>query len=264
MNTSRKDYITQYWVGLMDGDGSIQVNHWRHKSLQYRLIIKLKFSQENLFLLREISKFVGGNVRVQPDKKFVLWVENHSSKIREIVKQFHKYPPLTSRLCLQLKFLLECFKRNSVTWYLENRASKYRESKNTRESLESEKVSSRAYYKGWLSGFIEAEGCFCVRENSSKNCSFIIAQVGDRYILENIRDEFGASNMIRSIKAKQRQDRQTLAKVELAHASPSERTLFFFETYRKDVLKRIIAHCTEYPLLGEKKKSFLLFHKKII
>ena len=34
-------YIQQFWVGLMDGDGSIQVNHWRKKDLQYRLVIKL-------------------------------------------------------------------------------------------------------------------------------------------------------------------------------------------------------------------------------
>jgi heme/copper-type cytochrome/quinol oxidase subunit 1 len=28
-------YIQKFWVGLMDGDGSIQVNHWRKKELQY-------------------------------------------------------------------------------------------------------------------------------------------------------------------------------------------------------------------------------------
>ena len=25
------DYIKKFWVGLMDGDGSIQVNHWKKK-----------------------------------------------------------------------------------------------------------------------------------------------------------------------------------------------------------------------------------------
>jgi hypothetical protein len=28
---SKKRYISRFWVGLMDGDGSIQVNHWRGK-----------------------------------------------------------------------------------------------------------------------------------------------------------------------------------------------------------------------------------------
>lgn len=35
-----KEYITRFWVGLMDGDGSIQVNHWKRRSIQYRLVIK--------------------------------------------------------------------------------------------------------------------------------------------------------------------------------------------------------------------------------
>jgi hypothetical protein len=34
---SDDEYIKMFWVGLMDGDGSIQVNHWRYQSLQYRL-----------------------------------------------------------------------------------------------------------------------------------------------------------------------------------------------------------------------------------
>ena len=30
-----------FWVGLMDGNGNLQINHLHRKSLQYRLIIKL-------------------------------------------------------------------------------------------------------------------------------------------------------------------------------------------------------------------------------
>ena len=32
--TMYNEYIKMFWVGLMDGDGSIQVNHWRGQSLQ--------------------------------------------------------------------------------------------------------------------------------------------------------------------------------------------------------------------------------------
>ena len=31
------EYIKMFWVGLMDGDGSIQVNHLRYQSLQYKI-----------------------------------------------------------------------------------------------------------------------------------------------------------------------------------------------------------------------------------
>ena len=38
-NNNYKEYVKMFWVGLMDGDGSIQVNHWREQSLQYRLVL---------------------------------------------------------------------------------------------------------------------------------------------------------------------------------------------------------------------------------
>ena len=46
-NNNYKEYIKMFWVGLMDGDGSIQVNHWRRQSLQYRLVIKLSNLKSN-------------------------------------------------------------------------------------------------------------------------------------------------------------------------------------------------------------------------
>ena len=58
------EYIKKFWVGLMDGDGSIQVNHWREKSLQYRLVIKLKYDTLNYDMLNLISKTIGGYVRI--------------------------------------------------------------------------------------------------------------------------------------------------------------------------------------------------------
>ncbi len=120
-------YIRQFWVGLMDGDGSLQVNHWRKKSLQYRLVIKLKNDREkyNLFLLQRIQKSIGGSVRIVSSNRFVIWVENHKSKISKIVQIFDQYPPYTKRLYNQYRFYLESLKRNSVDWYLENRDKKY-------------------------------------------------------------------------------------------------------------------------------------------
>lgn len=66
------EYIKKFWVGLMDGDGSIQVNHWRKKCIQYRLIIKLKYCSENLFMLNLICKNIGGKVRIIKNNEFVI------------------------------------------------------------------------------------------------------------------------------------------------------------------------------------------------
>ena len=89
------EYIKKFWVGLMDGDGSIQVNHWREKSLQYRLVIKLKYDALNYDMLNLISKTIGGYVRIV--KQDVIWVVNKKEDIQEIIKIFEEYPLLTSK-----------------------------------------------------------------------------------------------------------------------------------------------------------------------
>jgi hypothetical protein len=60
---NRKEYLEPFFVGLMDGDGSIQVNHWRQQSLQYRLVIKLNYTAANEKMLLLIAGCVGGAVR---------------------------------------------------------------------------------------------------------------------------------------------------------------------------------------------------------
>ena len=72
------EYIRMFWVGLMEGDGSIQVNHWRKKSLQYRLIIKLSYLPSNYNMLIKIAKVIGGTVRKSGN--FVIWVVDDKKK----------------------------------------------------------------------------------------------------------------------------------------------------------------------------------------
>lgn len=75
------EYIKMFWVGLMDGDGSIQVNHWRKQSLQYRLIIKLSNLKSNYNMLIEIAKVVGGTVRITGKGEDVIWVVNKRQEV---------------------------------------------------------------------------------------------------------------------------------------------------------------------------------------
>jgi hypothetical protein len=223
-------YIHKFWVGLMDGDGSIQVNRWRHKSLQYRLVIKLKYYIENLSMLNLIKYHIGGNVRVIEDNKFIIWVVNDRKQIQRVIEIFVSYPPLTSRLRAQLAFMLECFQQNNVVWYLKARSKKY-----LNPDLDIVKIDYN-YFNAWLSGFIEAEGCFSIKNNSN-NHSFSIGQNNDKYILEGIKNHFDIKNEIRKINNK----------------------FWFIEIYRKLTLIKIINHCINYPLLGEKILSFTKF-----
>ena len=223
-------YIHKFWVGLMDGNGSIQVNHWRNKNLQYRLVIKLKYCPENIKMLNLIKTSIGGEVKVIGNNKFIIWVENRRKQINQIIKILKYYPPLSSRLRSQLKFILECFKQNNVEWYLNTRNKKYLNTNNPNLNIDN------SYFNEWLSGFIEAGGCFSIRNNSNIY-SFSIGQNNDKYIIEKIKTHFNILTQIRNINDK----------------------FWFIEVYRKTILIDIINHCLNYPLLGEKLLSFSKF-----
>ena len=52
------DFIEKFWVGLMDGNGNIQINI-NKKKLEYRLIIKLNSLKSNYNMLITIAKTIG-------------------------------------------------------------------------------------------------------------------------------------------------------------------------------------------------------------
>jgi hypothetical protein len=234
------EYLKIFWVGLMDGDGSIQVNHWRKKSLQYRLIIKLNNLESNYNMLIRIAKVIGGTVRIGSNKKEIIWVVDKKETIINIIHIFDNYPPLTSRLTCQLEFLKVCLKDNSVNLYLHNRNIKYSSQLHIIKSFKSKQEANLFiphYFSSWLVGFIEAEGCFSIR--IKHNHSFSIGQNNDSYLLYAIKDFFKISNTVRN---------------------PSK-NFYLLEIYKKETLNKIISHCINYPLLGEKSQSLSKFIK---
>lgn len=227
--------IEQFWVGLMEGEGSIQVNHWKKKNLGYRLVIKLKNTIANEKMLKLVSKFIGGRVRITPCKEDVIWVEDKKEKIEEIIKIFEKYPPITARKYCQLEFLKSCLKHKNVELYLKERDNKYSPPKVALYLLSKDK-DIPFYFSSWLSGFIEAEGCFSITAKGV--LSFSIAQKYEKELITRIRDFFNALNYKVIIRSNE---------------------LYEIKIYNKESLRKIIQHCTEYPLQGEKKESLEKF-----
>ena len=230
-----------FWVGLMDGDGSIQVNHLHGKSLTYRLIIKLNNLEYNYSMLIRIAKVIGGTVRIVNNKREVIWVIDKKESILNIIKDvFFKYPPLTSRLTCQLEFLKVCINNNSVNLYLKNRNLKYSNQVNIIKSFSAEQENNSFilhYFSSWLAGFIEAKGCFSFR--LKENHSFSIGHNDDYYLLHAIKKFFDLSVKVRN----------------------PYKNFYFLETYKKETLLTITNHCTNYPLLGEKSQSLNKFIK---
>src|SRR5689334_2931482 len=61
--------LKAFTVGLIDGDGSLQVNHWRRKSLQYRLIVKLVDKPGNFDMLTTLCNAFGGSIKLTTTPK---------------------------------------------------------------------------------------------------------------------------------------------------------------------------------------------------
>jgi hypothetical protein len=212
----------------MDGNGSIQVNHWRKRNLQYRLIIKLKYSVENVKMLYMIKKDIGGMVIKihRKENECIIWVVDNKKVLSNIIKIFEKYPPITYRLNAQLIFLKSCLVHNSINLYFGQRNNKYVSTILFNQNLKCD------YFNEWLSGFIEAEGCFSLRKNNSH--SFSIGQKNEKELIEYIKMYFAIQTKLRYKK----------------------NDFWFIETYRKSTLLNIIKHCDNYPLLGQKLISF--------
>ena len=181
-------------------------------------------------MLSKIAFYIGGSVKLADKDRFIIWVVNSKKEIKNIIKIFEFYPPMTSRLKAQLLFLIACFQLENVDWYLNNRAHK-----DVLFKIKSSQLDY-SYFNEWLSGFIEAEGYFSIRKLHN-NHSFSIEQKDDKYILEYIKHHFKITNEIRSL----------------------NNQLFLIEVYRKSILLDVIKHFDLFPLLGDKQTSFNKF-----
>lgn len=182
--------LKAFAVGLIDGDGSLQVNQWQRKGLQYRLIVKLADKPGNFSMLSQLAKAFGGTARYITNKqryKSVVWVIDSSHVIKHsIVPLLTEYPPLTTRVRLQLAFVIKAIKGMTMTEYFDTINNKYDMRSTISPLFTPDNVPS--YFAWWLGGFIEREGSFSYRV--AGNYSFSIAQLHDEYLITAIRDFF--------------------------------------------------------------------------
>lgn len=219
-------HLGPFIVGLIDGDGSLQVNHWRKKNLQFRLVVKLSNKPLNLNILNGICFHSGGYVK-QLSNNILLWVVNDQKKLKtQILPLLITYPPLTTRVHLQLEFFLECLNHQSVNLYLSTRHSKF----DTRSSITPLFTELPYYFSSWLSGFIEAEGCWA-RRSGTIGFSFRIGQKFDLYLILAILKYFKQDHLI---------------------VQKQKESFYFVEIGNRLGIEIIVNHCINYPLLGYK------------
>jgi hypothetical protein len=231
------DYVRKFWVGLMDGDGSLQVNHTHSKYVNYRITLKLKDNVANRSMLDLFTSSIGGKTRFEKPS-FYRWVCDHPQNCQKILKVYESFPPLHSRMVHKLAFFKASLAQKDIHWYLAHRPQM-----NTwAGSLELRSPLECGYYPEWLSGFVEAEGSFNLRANG--NHSFSIGQKGEAHLLTSIRDYFQIHSSVR------------------LHNSQVE-NFYSLEVYEKATLGRIVNHFKTYPLLGEKVLSLRQFQNHL-
>jgi len=127
-NIGKKDYIEQFWVGLLDGDGSIVVRKNKNSLVYPAFEIGLKYLNENVNMLKLISEHIGGTIYYEKKNQSIIkvkWVALSAKDVNNCLKILSKYPLLTSRKICQLEHLLQCINERCWDYHVINRDKKY-------------------------------------------------------------------------------------------------------------------------------------------
>ncbi len=243
-----KTYIEQFFVGLLEGDGTItsNLNSNKSNSIIIRIVISLNNTIENLNMLNKIKEVIGGRVVIERKTRYVTWIASNKNDLAKVFVILAKYPLLTARKQCQLHFVKDCLLVKDIENFLVNRNNKYKNKKVYLQYFESISVLP-PHFAPWLSGFIEAEGNFNLVFNEKGNLrgsKFTIGQNDELHILNWIKLYFKSNNQICKDKPKANGNFQYYR----LHLYNAESRLLLFEHFKK------------YPLLGYKQISYLKFY----
>jgi len=295
---SYEEYIKLYWIGLLEGDGSIVVDVIKRSNnyCRIRFCISLKNLRSNVLMLKLIQKVLKGFVRIERENKYVTWTSSSKKNALELFKLLDKYPLLTSNKQCQFEFAKNCLERNSKEFVLKNRNYKYIKQID-KIIYNNNNFIIPTYYKYWLSGFIEAEGCFSLKYDKRRAKSygqFSIGQNYDYYLIQSINKFFESNNKIQLYINKKIENIDIKAKIEkirldfknnsfLVHnssffeefnsISKKESELSLFNEGTKKVIpyfkidignelvrNKLYSHFSDCPLIGAKKESYITWY----
>jgi len=246
LSVQDKSYIEQFFVGLLEGDGTITSNLNSNKSNRVivRIVISLKNTPENLIMLNIIKSVIGGRVLIERKNQYVTWIASNKNDLAKVFVILAKYPLLTARKQSQLEFVKNCLLEKDLKNFLVNRNNKYNQKKIL--LLELSKKERPSYFAPWLSGFIEAEGNFSLVFNEKghlRKSAFTIGQNDELHILIWISQYFNSKTAILKDKPKKGGNFE----------------YYRLHLYNAESRKLLFEHFYKYPLLGYKKVSYLNF-----
>jgi len=97
--------IYQFFIGLLEGDGTITVDQFRNK-FRIRIVISLINSPQNILMLSFFRDNIGGSLLLS--NKYITLTFQSNKDILFIFNLINQYPFLTSRKICQFNFALKC------------------------------------------------------------------------------------------------------------------------------------------------------------
>lgn len=251
----KNHYIEQFFVGLLEGDGTISTNlNNFDKTIRVRIIIALKNEINNQNMLNQIQQVIGGRVVIERQDKYVTWIASNKSDINKVLFILARYPLLTIRKQCQLEFAKDCLLYKDVDNFMVNRKNMYKDKNDILVKLNQTKdINFPLYFKAWLSGFIEAVGNFSLVFNDKgylRKYSFNIGQNDEVHILNMIKFYFQSENKI--LKDNKKINFKGIT---------SDSDYYRLNLYNTLSRKLLFEHFENYPLLGEKKLSYSKFYQ---
>ena len=234
-----------YLVGLIEGDGWFSVTK-NGKYLKYEFGIEL--SIRDIQLLYKIKKLLGiGNIDIRNKnteeitRSTVLFrIRNKTHLKNIIIPIFNKYPLLSNKKHDYLRF-----KENLQSNIIYSKDLIERPIGHSINSYIVEYTNTR-YFKAWLIGFIEAEGCFSIYKpllDCSKVASFEISQTNGFDLIEALKIYFNFTSKVYL-------DKTNNSKLKVSSIRQIENIIKFIQ---KAPIK----------LLGYKKLQYLLFIREL-
>jgi hypothetical protein len=186
----KNNYVEQFFVGLLEGDGTITTNLTGYKSIRVRFVIALKNEKNNHYMLNKIQNIIGGRVVIERKEKYVTWIASSKSDIKKVLLILARYPLITVRKQCQLEFAKNCLLYKDADNFVLNRKNMYKNMNDLQAMPDNEIILELpVYFNSWLSGFIEAEGNFSLVFNDKgqlRNSTFNIGQKDDLHVLKMI------------------------------------------------------------------------------
>lgn len=245
-DTQIKNYIEQFFVGLLEGDGTITVDYMSNRNKRVRFFIALKNLKDNKLMLDLIAKHIGGRVVIERGNSYVTWYATNKTDLAKVLAILVKYPLITTRKQCQLEFAKNYIINSDIDISKEEfhnlRDNKYKNQEVMLKNYDNN-FYLPSYFPPWLSGFVESEGHFKLvksANNTIKVSQFIIGQNYEKHILKAILSYFKREDKKISI---------TFNKENIAY--------YKIHLSGKDFRSLLVSHFNDYPLLGDKYTKYI-------